>query len=550
MAVVVLGLVLMGFAGCGDAKLGSGEACGKNSDCAAPLVCRLGSCRNECNNTRDCPIPASCVQDNGGFGVCQLAREVSCSLDSECADPLRCRNNQCANVCATDRDCPPGAACEGSPAGCVDPAASRACEFDGDCMRPLVCRDSQCVEECRSSRDCLFGRACDPSDGRCKDPKIILPFDAGPPPPGDAGPRPDAGPRADAGPTCADPTTEVVDLDLGYSGSGATHACAVLSTGEVYCWGDNFFADLGSERVGAGRIRWPVRVDGITDAERVDVGATTCALHRDGRLSCWGYNGYGGVGIGSPDGAIRVPMTVALSPVSDAAMSIGSPNCAIQAGELYCWGEARYGALGEGRTSGEIERSPIRATLIPSAQKIATGFFTACAIVSGDAVCWGQFFGATPLAPTMLGDVIDVSIESQHACLVRAGGQVLCMGSNMFGALGGAVGATGTTFGELPDITDAVQVDTSTYRACARTATGLIRCWGNNAGGELGDGTTTHRSRPTAGVVGLGAASDFALGSTTGCAIVDGEVWCWGGDHAVRGIDVTSPEAARVECLP
>ena len=70
-------------------------------------------------------------------------------------------------------------------------------------------------------------------------------------------------------------------------GAGRAHACAVRSSGEVVCWGDNRAGQLGNDE----RAAWvaPVAVPGIEDAVEVVAGAEhTCARLRRGTVACWG----------------------------------------------------------------------------------------------------------------------------------------------------------------------------------------------------------------------------------------------------------------------
>ena len=66
------------------------------------------------------------------------------------------------------------------------------------------------------------------------------------------------------------------------------HTCVVLATGGIKCWGANASKQLGNDSV-ADFSSTPVAVNGITDAAAVSVGnSNSCALLKDGSLSCWG----------------------------------------------------------------------------------------------------------------------------------------------------------------------------------------------------------------------------------------------------------------------
>jgi alpha-tubulin suppressor-like RCC1 family protein len=93
-------------------------------------------------------------------------------------------------------------------------------------------------------------------------------------------------------PTVVGSLTGVVQLV-----AGASHTCALLDTGEVSCWGDN---DRG--QVGDGTTtRWlymPTTVVGLTQVRDVGAGwSHTCAATTVGDLFCWGDNTYGQLGV-------------------------------------------------------------------------------------------------------------------------------------------------------------------------------------------------------------------------------------------------------------
>lgn len=69
---------------------------------------------------------------------------------------------------------------------------------------------------------------------------------------------------------------------------GERHACARMSSGRVSCTGDNERGQRGTGDVQPPAARWS-EVVGLEGVARVSAGgATTCTLHDDGTVSCWG----------------------------------------------------------------------------------------------------------------------------------------------------------------------------------------------------------------------------------------------------------------------
>ncbi len=225
-----------------------GNACVRNTDCAAPLVCRLGYCRVACRTDRDCDPGLQCVLDDHMLGSCQLQTETNCTLSSDCRDPLVCRFGQCTNECMDDRDCLPGNVCaqeDGGALGCR-PESTMQCTLNSDCPDGLICApDRHCHPPCRDDWDCWDGRVCitdvSPSvcawpsdggmsmmDGGVSDASMVG-TDAGP---SDAGPS-DAGP-ADAGPPMPMPPVSAPHL-----AAGLQNTCAAPAGRSPRCWGDN-----------------------------------------------------------------------------------------------------------------------------------------------------------------------------------------------------------------------------------------------------------------------------------------------------------------------
>jgi hypothetical protein len=117
VAVVAPALV----AACGEkAKPLPGKSCTLNSECNDPLSCTFGRCHATCAETRDCPLGQRCVKVASG-NVCQLPEEKMCPPTRTCTEPLICAGDlQCRGRCATAADCPRGQVCAAGGA-CAEP---------------------------------------------------------------------------------------------------------------------------------------------------------------------------------------------------------------------------------------------------------------------------------------------------------------------------------------------------------------------------------------------------------------------------------------------
>src|ERR1039458_9127512 len=92
--------------------------------------------------------------------------------------------------------------------------------------------------------------------------------------------------------------------------AGGDDTCALLAGGSVDCWGDNAHGQLGigtssgpATCNGEPCTATAVPVRGIAHATAIAAGGSqTCALLAGGSVECWGYNGYGQLGVGTSSG--------------------------------------------------------------------------------------------------------------------------------------------------------------------------------------------------------------------------------------------------------
>lgn len=192
-------------------------------------------------------------------------------------------------------------------------------------------------------------------------------------------------------------TTPVDVSELGDAiavAAGNAFSCALRETGEIACWGKNSHGQLGNGESGDELYETrPVSVLGITDAVAVSAGNLhACALLESGEVVCWGRAHDGE--LGSEDaGSLPVAAPVRVTGLEDAvAIAAGdSFSCAVrESGEVVCWGRGVEGQLGGAPDNAESSRTPIAVQGLSDAIAIAAGYRHACALsASGELSCWG-----------------------------------------------------------------------------------------------------------------------------------------------------------------
>ena len=188
--------------------------------------------------------------------------------------------------------------------------------------------------------------------------------------------------------------------------AGAYHTCALLSTGNVKCWGNGGYGQLGYGNTNSiGDNELPATTNAV------DIGGTvtqittgqyhTCALLSTGNVRCWGYNGYGQLGYGNTNsvGGYTTPASAGDVNVGGTVTQItagANHTCALlSTGNVRCWGNGNSGQLGYGNTNriGDNE-SPASAGDVNvggTVTAISAGQNHTCALLtSGNVRCWGN----------------------------------------------------------------------------------------------------------------------------------------------------------------
>ena len=176
------------------------------------------------------------------------------------------------------------------------------------------------------------------------------------------------------------------------------HSCGLDQAGQAWCWGRNFFGQLGDSTQAIlgdpGNAPWghgtPARVAGGMVFVSIAVGAEfSCGILATGKRACWGSNGEDALGNDTSE--------VALAPalVSDSLLWVSlqagdSHGCGLVSnGAVYCWGSNGNGALGQPRLapSSAIPRELGGYRFV----QVSTSGTRSCGVTTyGPVVCWGD----------------------------------------------------------------------------------------------------------------------------------------------------------------
>ena len=317
-------------------------------------------------------------------------------------------------------------------------------------------------------------------------------------------------------------TGPAIDFDV-----GEHHACAVLRGGDVQCWGRGLSGELGQGGITPGDdLATPATVVSLRrPAKAVGVGTGfTCAILDDTSVQCWGATTL--TSMPGNTGGSTVPVDVeSLSEYVEQLWFADRWGCVAQDfGRLSCWGDNRSGQLGMGwaTTSEKLPRDVIEFDYGTVAYSGAAA--ASCGIDHRHVLhCWGDNWRRKlSLDPELDEDEVTrpspvfgvegsaraVTVGVAHICGIFDDGQIYCWGLDDHGQLGNGRPKEDADTPQRVAVIDrgAVALALGKSHSCALIDNGAVMCWGSDLAGQLGNGDPIGDQPEPGMVVGLTGA--------------------------------------------
>jgi alpha-tubulin suppressor-like RCC1 family protein len=356
------------------------------------------------------------------------------------------------------------------------------------------------------------------------------------------------------------------------------HTCLTTEDGKVWCWGDNMYGQLGNGTEASGLH--PVLVQGLPGpALLAETGyGHTCAVVRSGEVYCWGNNHDGQCGV-APSEPTWTPVPVHVPGIRFiAVLPADKHTCALAEDKtVYCWGSTEYGQCGvDPVVTGLHIVGPTKVSKLGSVDFIGTVKDHTCAARSEapTLMCWGSNshiqlrersfvngklgpaagdlpYSAAPIPVDVGTPVIWPSAGAEATYALGRDGHVYAWGENDRAQLGvesrERIVQTptrvqiGTDVGLVPLAGVIGIIRTSGFDRCVemanRTGVGAqFLCWGTDDWGELGLGTregarAVHR-HPIPVRALPPESTRLVRGEDHACAVAyvrsRSEIWCYG----------------------
>lgn len=349
--------------------------------------------------------------------------------------------------------------------------------------------------------------------------------------------------------------------------------CALSNKGQAYCFGANWFMNLGDGTYDDSNIPLKVSMGNLA------VGSYFTSVSLSERMSCGRLNTHGIACWGEGDNYVSFKDLPEYKPVelpkvsgqawSQVAMGRDSYLCALtNDGTGYCWGRGPFNMSDSGANFFSTP-TPIPTSTMSGSTKfsyISTGNRVICGVsTDGILYCWGSgvLIGqGDPLittvdkpTPVVTNDMVgettftQVSIGDSVACGVATDGKGYCWGGGSDSTsklIGNTVLGNGlpsqVRFAPYPikdtNITGAKtfsKILVSTYHACGLMTDSKVYCWGSKKyGSSHSSGAVSSQpvALDTSGMTGSQLFKDIHGNKQSFCGVsLDNIIYCWGDNY-------------------
>jgi alpha-tubulin suppressor-like RCC1 family protein len=231
--------------------------------------------------------------------------------------------------------------------------------------------------------------------------------------------------------------------------TGYLYSCALKSDGTVWCWGANEHSQLGdnttTEEHQPVKVLFPALPSTIAGIAAGDYHA--CAWLTNGDVWCWGDNSAGQMGSSSPATQPTPVQITTLANVRELVAGNGFTCARDATNAVGCLGGHVAGILGDGMNAGST--TPVAVTGLTNATQLSAGSTSVCALRSNQKIScwglntWGQLGDGTTMdrnAPVdvlgLTGTPTAVLQATRQSCALMSNGTAQCWGNNQEGQLG------------------------------------------------------------------------------------------------------------------
>lgn len=332
---------------------------------------------------------------------------------------------------------------------------------------------------------------------------------------------------------------------IGQIGSGVDHNCMLFVSGELKCWGSNYYAQLGYEDTNNRGDNWDemgyllpqvnVGTDEVIIALSVG-GYHTCVKLDTAKAKCFGSNVYGQIGqdfynYRGAEMGDTLPYINFGSDLNLTSINAGHDHtCALFTnGLIKCFGRNDYGQLGLGNTLPRGLEPNTMGDFLPfidlgTSETVANIFtssvadYTCVVLQSLKVKCFGWSYLGDNLPkinkyygddPNEMGNAlpffpipnlqISLAMGVTHTCIISNNNFYYCWGLNNYGQFGEHVSYSKVQPLSIPQTTSAINmlpvylINAGGYHTCFITrkeSSSPVFCYGMNTYGQLGTGST------------------------------------------------------------